>query len=135
MADLLECRSELLSDAVIVYVSGEVDMETAAILEHALGAALESGRHIVVDLSGIQYIDCFSFRVLETVRSPSNGDRRLVLSVPAPRIRRIIDILRFDQVIPVFPSTELAMEFIRRQQEDQHVEDGEAARSEARGDG
>ena len=135
MADLLECRSELLSDAVILYVSGEADMETAAILEHALGAAVESGRHIVVDLSGIRYIDCFSFRVLDTVRSTSDGGRRLVLSVPAPRIRRIIDILHFDQVIPVFPSTELALEFVRRPQEDEHVEDGEAAPSEAGGDG
>ena len=39
--------------------------------------------------------------------------QRLVLSAPSDVIRKIIDIIEFDKIVPAFPSADAAKEFIR----------------------
>ena len=106
---LLECEVDAAPFADIVRPSGEIDLSTAPILRHALAAAVARGRHVVVDLSEVAFIDSTGFRELLIHRRMCREDDRLMALVnPTPQVRHVIDGLNFYKMIPVFPSLEAA---------------------------
>lgn len=72
--------------------------------------------HIVVDLSRLTDMDAAGFRVLETCSQRSRWrGRRMFVAAPTGWVRRLIDVLCLDQVIPVYPSVEEALTACRSQ--------------------
>jgi anti-anti-sigma factor len=111
----LQCRVDEASFADIVRPSGEVDLHTVPILGHALAMAFSRTRHIIVDLSQVTFIDSTGFReLLAHRRIFHENDRLLVLASPQPHVRNVIDRLNFYQVIPVFPSVEIAENLLNK---------------------
>jgi anti-anti-sigma factor len=106
---LLECEVNETPVANIVRPSGEVDLSTVSVLRHALATAVALGRHVVVDLSNVTFIDSTGFRELLIHRRMCREDDRLMVLVnPRPSVQHVIDMLNFYQMIPVFPSLEVA---------------------------
>lgn len=106
---LLECEVDEAPFANIVRPSGEVDLSTVSVLRHALATAVALGRHVVVDLSQVTFIDSTGFRELLIHRRMCREDDRLMVLVnPRPRVQNVIDTLNFYQMIPVFRSIEVA---------------------------
>jgi anti-anti-sigma factor len=98
----LTLRSTRAADVHSIYVSGELDLASAARLEHEI-ARVETGdaRSIVVDLSGLQYVDSTGVRLLLNVHSrlcPESG--RLML-VRGPReVQRVFELCGVADVLP-----------------------------------
>lgn len=58
-------RSEIVGSAVVLIVTGEVDMSTAPMVEESIKAALERGPEVlVVDLSGVSFLASAGMSVL-----------------------------------------------------------------------
>lgn len=105
----LQCRVDEASFADIVRPSGEVDLYTVPILGHALATPFSRRRHVIIDLSGVTYIDSTGFsELLAHRRIYHENNLYVVLASPQPHVRNVIDRLNFYQVIPVFPSVETA---------------------------
>ena len=99
--------------AYVVHVNGEVDGLNTPKLQAYLEEAAGSGRHIIVDLSAVTFLDLNGLRLLEIYhqRCRDRG-RRLVVIAPSGMPRRIMDIVGFTQEIPVVQSRQAAKDLL-----------------------
>lgn len=58
---------------VVAFVAGEVDAATCGHLQDVIGPHLESGRRVVLDLSGVTFMDSSSLDVLEPAQGRLAG--------------------------------------------------------------
>ncbi|MHB8730396.1 MAG: STAS domain-containing protein [bacterium] len=106
---LLDCQLNEASFANIVHPHGEIDLSTVPVLRRALQEAVSLGRHVIVDLSDVTFIDSTGFReFLIHRRVCRENDRLMALVNPRDRVQHVIDALNFFQMIPVFPSMDAA---------------------------
>jgi anti-sigma B factor antagonist len=100
------------TEGTTVTIDGELDIAGLAALRRAVQRELDAGhRHLVVDLSATEFLDCAALaELLETVR-PLQGDpgAAVVFAAPTGAARRLLQILQFDSVIGTVPSTEIAI--------------------------
>jgi anti-sigma B factor antagonist len=91
------------ADESWLLVSGEVDMATAPLLEHAVRDA-ERARpdRLTIDLSGVGFLDVSGLRVLLLAARRAREDgRRVVLARPTRMIRRLLALTAIDQSVEV----------------------------------
>ncbi|MET9437136.1 STAS domain-containing protein [Streptomyces sp. NPDC006551] len=75
-----------------VVVAGEIDIDTAAQLRHALGAALsESASRVDVDFAGVDFCDCSGLAVLLWAgrQARARGAALRVVNVTSPLVERL----------------------------------------------
>lgn len=99
----------------IVTVTGEVDLSNVRQLETALRAPAVGRGHVVVDVSGVRYIDSTGLRALAQAYRTAHGQgRRLVLAGVSPAFDRLLRIVGWDSLLPVFPDAAAAAAAIRQ---------------------
>ena len=110
----LEWQTEATAEAVILRLSGEIDLATAPRVSSTLRILAEDGHNVIIDLNRLRYIDSTGFKAILDANSMFvKKAQRLVLSAPSDVIRKIIDIIEFDKIVPVFASADAAKESIR----------------------
>jgi len=89
----LSCDVEKRSDATVVHVRGELDISTAPMLRQVLIDVLATApsTHLVVDLSGVEFIDSTGIGVIVGAhkRATEKGGR-LTTVVTTARVRRAL---------------------------------------------
>ncbi|WP_328864495.1 STAS domain-containing protein [Streptomyces sp. NBC_00304] len=89
--------------ALVLAVTGDLDIDNVAPLGAALESAAASGEGpVVVDLSDVSFADSTTVNVLlqgQTLLGP-----RLRLAEPSPFMERLIGVLGLDSALPVFPT-------------------------------
>jgi anti-anti-sigma factor len=97
--------------ALILTVSGDLDMDSVAPLGLALTAAADDGSGpVVVDLSGVGFADSTTVNVLLQGQT-ALGDR-LRLAAPSPFVRRLIDMIGLDSALSVLPTVDDAIDTV-----------------------
>ena len=71
-------------------LEGELDMATAGDLAEALRDT-RNGGPVLLDFSGISFMDSSGLRVILEAASDRNGDGLVILH-PAPQVQRVLDI-------------------------------------------
>jgi anti-sigma B factor antagonist len=94
----------------VVALHGELDLADApAVASHLIAAVTACGPSIIVDLAGLEFIDCCGLgvlvRVLKWARE-SGGD--MSLAAPQQHVRRILRVTGLIGVFSVYPSVEHA---------------------------
>lgn len=98
-------------DALVLTVSGDLDIDSVAPLGLALTAAADDGSGpVVVDLSGVGFADSTTVNVLLQGHT-ALGDR-LRLAAPSPFMRRLIEMIGLDSALPVLPSVDAAIDAV-----------------------
>ncbi len=95
---------------LIVALSGELDVCTAASVLPAFTAPAASGAPIVVDLANLAFMDCSSLRELAAARSQARragGD--LLLAGPQPIVLRLLILTDVINHWPEFASVDAAV--------------------------
>ncbi len=90
---------------VIVSLRGELDVADAASVAAALAAAAARDLEIIVDLSGLDFIDSSGVAALAHGRKHARhagGD--LVLAAPQQQVLRVLTLTRLIEVFPVHTS-------------------------------
>lgn len=95
----------------VLTVAGELDVVGAPQLrQHVLREIAAGHHHLVLDLSGVAYIDSFGLGVvigaLKRVRL-LDGELRLV--VPEARVRRVLEVCDLDRVFTLHHDLDQAM--------------------------
>jgi anti-anti-sigma factor len=107
MNELAEVEAADLEDARVVRVSGEIDLSNAHDVLESIGEAVRSGATaIIVDLSGVTFLDSSGISMLFRLRERigySRQDLCLVVPPTSP-IRRVLDLTRVSDVIPLHDS-------------------------------
>ena len=107
-------RPEEDEDGFVIRVSGDIDLANVSHLEDVLKSGLKSGRGIIVDLHEVRYIDSAGFKLLFAyqIHAVEHG-QRMVATEPTANIRRVFEIVRFTEMIPIVASVHDAMELLR----------------------
>jgi anti-sigma B factor antagonist len=97
-------QAEIVANApaMVVRVTGELDVATAPSLRVLLDLAAEHARRIVVDMERVEFIDSTGLSVLllaaQRARA-SNGE--FVVRNPTPVARRVFDLLSLNGQLPI----------------------------------
>ena len=85
-----------LDDVAGFRVDGEVDVSSRAELAAALAATGQAGGDVVVDLSGVKFIDVEGLQMLVRVARGLTEGRVLVLRRPPPLVWRLLQLMNWD---------------------------------------
>jgi stage II sporulation protein AA (anti-sigma F factor antagonist) len=85
-------------DELSVRLTGEVDLSNADQLEQELIPALAAGGEVIVDCSGLTFMDSTGFRVLINAARWLEGSGKLVLLSPSSLILRSLELLGVGQL-------------------------------------
>jgi anti-sigma B factor antagonist len=82
----------------VLRLLGELDLSNKDLLRDAISGALEHGpRVLVLDLSGLSFMDCGGLRVLvQTHKHLAEDQRQLFVAGSRPMVRRLIRITGLD---------------------------------------
>lgn len=76
-----------------VWLDGELDLMSVPVARQAIGYINGPTRRIVVDLSGLTYLDVAGARLLRTAcQGAAGSDRPLILRGPSRRIRHMLQL-------------------------------------------
>lgn len=109
-------RVEERDGVPVVIVTGEVDIVNATEVGGQLfGAAPNTAAGLVVDLSGVTYLDSRGVHLLfELANRLRTRDQRLHLVVPARAlIRRVLLLTHVDSVMPVHQRVDEALQALK----------------------
>ncbi|MGZ0148188.1 STAS domain-containing protein [Kribbella sp. WER1] len=99
-----------LESYVLVRVVGDLDLDSAPALTAELKARL-GPRPIVLDLSGIEFMDSSGLGVLVGAhKSAAAQGGALLLAAPGPRVHRILKITKLHKVFAVYDTPAAAAE-------------------------
>jgi anti-sigma B factor antagonist len=96
--------------ALVVQLAGELDLYNAhAVREELMAAAARSPERIVVDLSGVTFIDSTGLGVLIEARTALENRRAFLLAAPGLETRRALEISGLDRHFAVHDSLDEAL--------------------------
>ncbi len=104
MAEQIEVAVDAANGATVATVRGEVDLNTASRLQSGLRTAAVGATLLVVDLSGVEYLDSAGLAVLDTSAREMHaqgGALRLVVSEDSI-VTRALRISGVSEMIPTF---------------------------------
>ena len=96
--------------AIVVSLGGEIDLDSSPRLRQRLTGLMTGGRTVVVDMSGVEYIDSSGIASLVEAyqRARGVGDR-YVLAAVSRAAARVLGLARLDKVFELADSIEAAV--------------------------
>jgi anti-anti-sigma factor len=93
--------------AVVVAQGGELDIATVDCLLERLRPHREPGRHVVLDLSRVLFMDCYSLgHILAAHADSATEGWTLRVRVETPAVLRMLDLTGAARMLPLeFPAT------------------------------
>jgi len=106
---------EWARDIVIVSLGGELDLSNVSLLAETLDDMI-ADKDIIVDLSGLQYIDSTAIATLGQFHNRATRlGRRLLLAQPSLFVQRILDLTSLRHAVTVYPDVAVALDALREQ--------------------
>lgn len=94
------------ADDAVIRVTGELDLATSPRLERAIGEAFGLGGGIVLDLSGLSFMDSSGLRVvLQLDASCRSAGRRLRIVRGPPVVQRVFELTGTAERLPLSDGT------------------------------
>jgi anti-anti-sigma factor len=115
---IIEKRSR--DKVTVLDIEGAIKLgESAEFFSNALDTVLRKEKtNVVINFSGINYIDSTGMGELIGYLSKFSGQNRQVLLVnPSGRILKLLKVVRLDKVFKIFPDEDSAVEYAK-----EHVE-------------
>jgi anti-sigma B factor antagonist len=98
---------------MLVRLGGELDLSNISLLAEKLGDIIPT-RDIIVDLSGLQYIDSTAIATLAQLHDRAiRLGRRFILAQPSLFVERILDLTSLRHVVTVYPEVAVALDALR----------------------
>ena len=94
----------------VVWVSGELDMDTRSRLQDHVRGVVDSGaRQVVLDMAQVPFVDSSGLGVLvESLKLLRDRGGRLSLAAVQPPVRNVLALSAVDQVLDLYDSVEAA---------------------------
>ncbi len=101
----VKISSKTTNGTTEITVAGTVDLYSAPELRSSLlDAVPKAEEDVLVDLSGIDYMDSSGIAVLvEGLRSARSNDTRLVLRAPSRAVMKVLELAKLDQLFEIEP--------------------------------
>lgn len=110
---LLGLETTYVGKVLILRVRGELDRLTAPTLARALEKATAPGLDVILVLTDITYLDMGGITVLEAgANAARERGRAFVVAEPAQVVRRIMETVALDRVVPAFSTLDDALKHL-----------------------
>lgn len=95
-----------VDDVPVLRVHGDIDLRTVDAFRAAAQQPLSQRPELlVVDLSGVTFLDSSGLKVLDDIqRRADDHQGRVALVVPDPRLLRLLEITGLDARFPIHPT-------------------------------
>ncbi|HEY2652669.1 MAG TPA: STAS domain-containing protein [Solirubrobacteraceae bacterium] len=115
---MLSVPIELVAaETAVVTLSGEVDLWSAPELKRTLYDLVAAGRkRLVLDLSGVRFMDSTALGVLIGLEHRSADDEQLALAAPSAEVLRLLELTGVAGAFRIFPAREAAVEYVTADQ-------------------
>ena len=102
---------------VAVCLEGDLDRTNAAALDAAIDRALQSGNHLILDMSEASFIDSSVIQsVVRAAQSSRGTHQAIVLQLgTAALIERVLEIVKIEEVLPRAHDRQEALRVIQRE--------------------
>lgn len=103
---------EVMGNAAVVRVRGELDLQQADAFRRTLEEVLADGRveHLVLNFGGVTYIDSSGLGViLGRYRTLTRRGGRVSLVALRPQVRRIVELSGLLRIMPEFADEQAAL--------------------------
>lgn len=96
------CTARRTAEHVVLTVRGDVDLASHERFQAGMEPWLVAGTSVVVDCSGVEFLDSMGLRVLVHAwqRMPQDGFS-LALAAPSPAVVRVLELAGIANLIPV----------------------------------
>ncbi|WP_374384959.1 STAS domain-containing protein [Dongia sp.] len=95
---------------IVVALEGDIDLENAGDVRKALLASLKQKKDLLVDMSGVDYIDSSGIASLvEGLQVARKQKNELSLVAVSPRARRVLELARLDKVFTIHADVAAAL--------------------------
>jgi len=108
------CESEYIGDSsAVITVEGELDLDTADQLRLTLERlqGLDISDHLVIDLSGVTFMDSSALSVLVAAQKQAEGPLHVVAT--SPEVLRILRVTNLDRVFVLYATRVEAVDAMR----------------------
>lgn len=97
--------------AVVIALPAKIDMANAGRVGEQLGTALAPGiKTVIADMTATTFCDSSGISMLVRARKQAAANRtELRLAVPSTAVRRVFELVRMDDLLPVYPSLSQAL--------------------------
>jgi anti-sigma B factor antagonist len=103
-------RTERTGDAVVLVVSGEVDMTTAPELDSQAGQALRNRPPVlVIDLSDVTFLGSAGMSSLVAAGQEGDGNTSVRIVATGAATARPMQLVGLDQLLAIHPTREAAL--------------------------
>jgi anti-sigma B factor antagonist len=103
VTDLLRVTVETLEDARLVRADGEIEASTVAAVRRELDAARDEGTTVLLDLSGVTFMDSTGLTLLlDATRDSAVSDWAFFVVRPSEPVLRLIALSRTGDRLTVF---------------------------------
>ena len=107
-----DIRAETAENVCVLVLRGGHDVSTIRRLQTALRNAKQAGDGTVVDLAECGFIDSSSMAVLFHACQDRPANRFAVVVAPDTEVKRLLDLVAFGKVVPVYPTRDDAIHAI-----------------------
>jgi anti-sigma B factor antagonist len=91
--------------AVVASLSGEVDLESSPRARELLLGLVRGGRKVLVDLSGVKYLDSSGVAsLIEAHQLARRSGTAFALVAVSPAAMRVLQLARLDRVFTIHPT-------------------------------
>ncbi|MDH3595351.1 MAG: STAS domain-containing protein [Rhodospirillales bacterium] len=95
---------------VVVKLSGDVDLEHCTVVRGLLLDAVSHGKDLLVDLSGVSYLDSSGIASLvEALQIAARNGTALKLFSASAQAMRVFELARLDKVFAIHPDLDAAL--------------------------
>lgn len=96
-----------IDNASVVTVIGDVDIHTAAALLDTISPLIGSGKRVIVDLTGVGFLDSSGLSVFVTaLKRAKEKNARIALVITDPRVLKVFTITGLDTLIDIHESAD-----------------------------
>jgi anti-anti-sigma factor len=116
MAKMSPVEVQLIARAgiAVASVQGEVDLDQRDRFEIALAPAREASGPLVLDLTGVPFMDSSGLHVVVQLwQGLKREGRELVIACPSSGVRKLFELTSLDRLLPVFDDVEAAVDALR----------------------
>ena len=99
---LLTVETSRDADRYVIVAAGDLEMSTAARLDAELRAAEATDtKRIIIDLSGVTFMDATGLRLLLQAHARSRADSNRLRLIRGPRrVQRVFELTNTDRMLP-----------------------------------
>ena len=95
--------------AAVISLAGELDLSTIPNLEPRLLGELGNPVGVVVDLTGLSFIDSSGIGLLVRAFQSAEGGRMHTVVAPGSQVERVFELAGIDRALPVFAARDKAV--------------------------